>query len=43
MNLLEEYESLIDERHTEILYEGGFGETEDPLDYVDVKEVVKNG
>lgn len=37
------YENLIDERHTEVFYTGGFEESEDPCDYVTIKEVVRNG
>lgn len=39
---LEEYESIIDERHSEVFYNGGFEEDEDPMDYVSVKGVVNN-
>lgn len=40
MDEFETYEGLIDERYADVFYDGCFGETEDPLDYVDIKEVV---
>ncbi|WP_158258993.1 hypothetical protein [Mammaliicoccus sciuri] len=33
------FESLIDERYSETLYNGTFTEDEDPMDYIDIKKV----
>lgn len=42
-SLYEILEPVLDEKHTELHYNGGFAEDDDPYDYIDVKEVVRHG
>lgn len=40
MQEIEEYEHLIDERYSEVFYNGCFEDYEDPCDYINNKEVI---
>lgn len=39
---IEPYEELIDERHSEVFYNGCIPACEDPFDYITAKEAVKD-